>query len=71
MFHLSGGRETRDEVGRRSEKRVRTKHSAFGSDDNHNDGDGDDVDGGDDDGGDDDDGDDDHHWDCDDGNGYD
>ena len=38
-------------MGRRSEKRVRTKHSAFGSDDNHNDddGDGDDDDGGDDD----------------------
>ena len=52
MFHLSGGRKTRDELGRRSEQRVRTKHSAFGSDDNHNDdddGDGDDDDGGDDD----------------------
>ena len=62
MFHLSGGRKARDEVGRRSEKRVRTKHSAFGSDDNHNDDDDDD---------DDDDGDDHHHWDCDDGNGCD
>ena len=60
MFHLSGGRKTRDEVGRRSEQRVRTKHSAFGSDDNHNDDDDDD-----------DDGDDHHHWDCDDGNGCD